>query len=62
MATPAGPVTLLVAGSLDDVSDSTSAVRRSLLAGIPLVAAVLALLVWFLVGRLLRRVELVTMA
>ena len=60
--TTAGPVTLLVAGSLEDISDSTGAVRRSLLVGIPAVAAVLALLVWFLVGRLLRRVELATAA
>ena len=53
---------MLVAGSLDDVSESTGAVRRSLLLGIPAVAAVLAALVWFLVGRLLRRVELATAA
>jgi signal transduction histidine kinase len=50
-------VTLFVAGSLDDISDSTGAVRRSLLVGIPVVAALLALLVWMLVGQLLRRVE-----
>jgi signal transduction histidine kinase len=62
VATPDGQVTLIVAGSLDDVSDSTAAVRRSLLIGIPSVAAVLAVLVWFLVGRLLRRVELATAA
>lgn len=62
ITTPAGRVTLLVAGSIDDISDSTGAVRRSLLVGIPAVAAVLALLVWFVVGRLLRRVELATAA
>lgn len=60
--TPDGRVTLLVAGSLDDISDSIGAVRRSLLIGIPAVAAVFALLVWLLVGRLLRRVELATTA
>jgi signal transduction histidine kinase len=62
VTTPSGRVTLLVAGSLDDIADSTGAVRHSLLIGIPAVAAVLALLVWFLVGRLLRRVELATAA
>lgn len=59
---PGPDVTLLVAGSLDDIADSTRSVRHSLLIGIPAVAAVLALLVWFLVGRLLRRVELATAA
>lgn len=62
VTTPDGQVTLLVAGSLDDIPDSTGAVRRSLLIGIPMVAAVLAMLVWILVGRLLRRVELATVA
>jgi signal transduction histidine kinase len=51
------PGTLLVGGSLDDVSESTEAVRGSLLVGIPLVAALFALLVWALVGRLLRKVD-----
>jgi signal transduction histidine kinase len=62
ISTPDGPVTLLVAGSLDDVAESTDAVRRSLLVGIPVVAAILAVFVWILVGRLLRRVELANAA
>lgn len=62
LSTPDGHAVLLVAGSLDDVAESTDAVRRSLLIGIPSVAAVLALLVWVLVGRLLRRVERATAA
>jgi signal transduction histidine kinase len=60
--TPSGPVTVLVGGSLDDVDQSTSVIRRSLLVGIPVVAALLAIVVWILVGRLLRRVERATAA
>jgi signal transduction histidine kinase len=62
VTTPDGPVTVLVGGSLDDVDESTSVIRRSLLVGIPVVAALLALVVWILVGRLLRRVERATAA
>jgi signal transduction histidine kinase len=53
---------VIVAGSLDDVDESTSVIRRSLLVGIPVVAALLAIVVWVLVGRLLRRVERATAA
>jgi signal transduction histidine kinase len=62
VSTPDGPVTVLVGGSLDDVDQSTSVIRRSLLVGIPVVAALLALVVWILVGRLLRRVQRATAA
>ncbi len=57
VTTPDGHVTVLVAGSLDDVDQSTDVIRNSLLVGIPVVAALLALVVWILVGRLLGRVE-----
>ena len=62
VTTPDGTVIVLVGGSLDDVDQSTSVIRRSLLVGIPVVAALLALVVWILVGRLLRRVERATAA
>lgn len=55
--TPNGPVLVTVVGDLGDVEESTSALRRALAVTIPLLAAVLAALVWWLVGRTLRPVE-----
>ncbi len=52
-----GAVVLHVGGSLDDVRDSVSALWRSLALAIPVVAVVLAILGWGLVGRSLRPVE-----
>jgi signal transduction histidine kinase len=54
---PDGPVTVHVAASLDDVLESTAVLGRSLALGIPVVALLLALVVWVLVGRTLRSVE-----
>lgn len=51
------PLVVVVGAPLDDVTDSTRALARSLLLGGPLVVAVLAALVWWLVGRTLRPVE-----
>ena len=55
--TTSGPVTLLVAKNLDDVDESVAILKRSLAVAIPLVTGVLALLVWWLTGRVLRPVE-----
>ena len=52
-----GPWTVHVAASLDVVDDSVTVLRRSLSIAVPAVAAVLAALVWGLVGRTLRPVE-----
>jgi signal transduction histidine kinase len=49
--------TVLVAGSLDDLSDSTTALAGTLLVAVPLTGAVLAGVVWVAVGRALRPVE-----
>ena len=53
----AGPVVVHVATSLDDVRESTATLRTSVLVAVPAVTALLALLVWWLVGRTLRPVE-----
>ena len=53
----AGDRTVLVAAPLEDVEESTAALVRGLLIGIPLSAAALAVLVWWAVGRALRPVE-----
>ena len=50
-------VSVYVVGSLEDVAHSTRVLVRSLLVGVPAAAAVLAVLVWALVGRVLRPVE-----
>ena len=55
--TTSGPVTLLVAKNLDDVDESVAILKRSLAVAIPVVTGVLALLVWWLTGRVLRPVE-----
>ena len=51
------PLVVVVGAPLDDVTDSTQALARSLLLGGPFVVAVLAALVWWLVGRTLHPVE-----
>jgi signal transduction histidine kinase len=57
LATPAGDATVYVAGTLEDVEASTTALLRSLLVAVPVVSAVLAGLVWVMVGRVLHPVE-----
>ena len=53
-----GPgVEIVVAAPLDDIEESIVTLRRSLLVGIPLVVAALAVVLWWLVGRTLRPVE-----
>ncbi len=54
---PDGPVVVHVAGSLDDVEESVGVLRTSLWAGVPAVTALLAVVVWWLVGRTLSPVE-----
>jgi signal transduction histidine kinase len=53
----ADATTVLVAGSLEDVRDSTRTLAGSLLLAVPLSTAVLAGVVWWAVGRALRPVE-----
>lgn len=53
----AGPYTLVVTANLDDVNESVHILARSLLITIPIVVSVLAALVWWLTGRVLRPVE-----
>jgi signal transduction histidine kinase len=52
-----GPATLYLAAPLDDVTGNIRTLTRSMLAAVPLMAALLAALVWWLVGRTLRPVE-----
>jgi signal transduction histidine kinase len=51
--------TLYVTVPLEDVRRNTAFLRRIILAGIPMMAAILAAVVWWLVGRTLRPVELI---
>jgi signal transduction histidine kinase len=57
LAKRAGPDSIYVLGSLEDVEASTRTLVRSLLIGVPVSAAVLAGMLWWLVGRVLRPVE-----
>ncbi len=51
------PVVVHVGAPLDDISESTGALTRSLVLAVPAVTLLLAALVWALVGRTLRPVE-----
>jgi signal transduction histidine kinase len=53
----AGPVVIHVAGTLDDVDQSSRVLATGLAVTVPPVTAILAALVWSLVGRTLRPVE-----
>jgi signal transduction histidine kinase len=55
--TPDGLVIVHFAASRDDVDESVHTLATSLLIAVPIAAAVLAGLVWFVVGRTLRPVE-----
>lgn len=60
LARPLGegrPDTLVVAKNLDDVNESVGTLTTSLAFAVPLVVALLALLLWWLTGRVLRPVE-----
>jgi signal transduction histidine kinase len=59
LGTDAGgdPVVVHVGAPLDDISESTGALTRSLVLAVPAVTLLLAALVWALVGRTLRPVE-----
>lgn len=55
--TPGGPQTLVVAKNVDDVADSVRLLEQSLAVAVPAVVALLAALVWWLTGRVLRPVS-----
>jgi signal transduction histidine kinase len=57
LATTVGADTIHVAGTLEDVEASTRTLLLSLLVAVPLSTAVLAGVIWWLVGRVLRPVE-----
>ncbi len=52
-----GNIVVHTGSPLDDIKDSLAALRRGLWVAIPCVAGILAVLIWFLVGRTLRPVE-----
>ncbi|GIG20244.1 two-component sensor histidine kinase [Cellulomonas chitinilytica] len=52
-----GTLTVRVAGSLDDVRESTAALAGSLAVAVPISVAALAAIVWWSVGRALRPVD-----
>ena len=51
---PEGDVTVLVGTSLESVAEASTALRRSLLIGVPLVLGLLALAIWTVLGAALR--------
>jgi signal transduction histidine kinase len=53
----AGDHVIHVASPIDDIDESISALRLGLTGAIPIVAVVLATLIWWLIGRTLRPVE-----
>ena len=57
---PDGAVTVLVGRSLESVEEATRTLRTSLLLGVPLLLALLALVTWTVVGRALARIDDIT--
>jgi signal transduction histidine kinase len=57
VASGAGPATLVVGKNLDDVNESVRVLTLSLTVSIPLIVAMLAVLLWWVTGRVLRPVE-----
>jgi signal transduction histidine kinase len=54
---PDGPRTVVVAGTLEVVEESSAVVTGALLAGLPVLTAVVAVVSWLIVGRALAPVE-----
>ncbi len=54
---PEGPTVIHVAATLDDIDESVATLATSLTVAVPLVGALMAVLIWWLVGRTLRPVE-----
>ena len=52
-----GEVTAYVGRSLEDIDEATSALRRTLVVGVPAAVLVLALVIWLLLGRVLARLD-----
>jgi signal transduction histidine kinase len=52
-----GPTYVYIAGLLEDVDESTAVLAQSVMVVVPAAAALLGLVVWWLVGRTLRPVE-----
>src|SRR5581483_6078195 len=57
--TPNGPANIIVATEMAQAEDTVADLRRALAYGVPGVLALAGLLVWLLVGRALRPVELI---
>ena len=56
----AGPAAVYVGASLETVSEATSTLRGLLVVGVPVVSALLGLLTWVALGRMLAPVESIT--
>ncbi|HYH48500.1 MAG TPA: ATP-binding protein [Acidimicrobiia bacterium] len=57
--TPTGPANVIVATEMEQAEETVADLRRALAYGVPGVLALAGLLVWLLVGRALRPVELI---
>jgi signal transduction histidine kinase len=57
--TPTGPANVIVATEMEQAEDTVADLRRALAYGVPGVLALAGLLVWLLVGRSLRPVEMI---
>lgn len=54
---PGGTVTVHLGNSLESVSEASSALRHALWVGVPLVSALLGLITWLVLGRVLGRID-----
>jgi signal transduction histidine kinase len=54
---PDGPVDVYVGSSLESVAEASSALRRALWVGVPVVVVLLGVVIWLLLGRTLGRLD-----
>ena len=54
---PDGTVTVYVGDSLEAVSEASAALRRALWVGVPVVVALLGVVIWLLLGRVIGRLD-----
>ncbi|MFI8527303.1 sensor histidine kinase [Promicromonospora sukumoe] len=55
--TPDGPVTVYVGSSLEAVAEASSVLRQALVVGVPVAVALLGVVVWLVLGRVLERLD-----
>lgn len=54
---PDGPITVYVGSSLETIQEATSALRRTLVLGVPVAVLALGVVIWLVIGRVIARLD-----